>query len=177
MSHDSDLEPRRERQRQGRGERKPVETFVGGAIATAIFFTLLRLDVLPMGGFQWVFVFPMVFAGILPMIRGLRGMARGRRGAVEAAPQTAVEPPQDARVENERTILRLAQQEGGTVTAALAALKTSLSLDKAGELLDDLARRGYAGMQVSDDGRVVYHFPEFARRPEPGLPPGGGEPE
>ena len=141
---------------------------------TVVFGVLLRSNFIP--GFpSWVFGFPLLFAGVLPMIRGLSGMVRGGVSRVtgnrdrEPALGAPEAPKTDTKTESERKILMLAREEGGIVTPSIAALKTDLSLDKAGELLDDLARRGYAGMQVKDDGRVEYHFPEF-ERPRGELP-------
>ena len=64
----------------------------------------------------------------------------------------------------EREILRVAKEEGGQVTPALIALKTSISLEKSEAALQDLVKRGYASMHVTEDGRVVFEFPEFRPR-------------
>jgi hypothetical protein len=57
-------------------------------------------------------------------------------------------------------ILRLAQRLGGRVTAADVALDTGLSLGEAKAVLNELARKGYVGLEVSPSGILVYHcFP------------------
>jgi hypothetical protein len=57
-------------------------------------------------------------------------------------------------------ILRLARRLGGRVTAADVALGTGLSLGEAKATLNELARKGYVGLQVSPSGVLVYHcFP------------------
>jgi hypothetical protein len=165
----------RDRDRAG-GRKRPIELFITGLITTAVCGLLMRLHIIPHFP-SWVFGFPMVFGGILPMMRGLSGMVRGGVGRVIDArtEQQAIQPPDlsqaDLKTEAERKILMLARSEGGVVTPAMVALKTDLSLDKAGEVLDDLARRGYAGMQVKEDGRVVYSFPEFERPENEGTGP------
>ncbi len=169
MSRGMDLRTGRDGGRSER-PRKPVETFVTGLIMTVVFGFLMRLDFIPHFP-SWVFGFPMVFAGILPMVKGFSGMVRGGVNRVmdtrAEQPQIQTAPPEaDTKTEAERKILMLARSEGGLVTPAMVALKTDLSLDKAGEVLEDLARRGYAGMQVKEDGRVVYSFPEFERPQE-----------
>ena len=151
---------------KNRPRERPLQTFVTGLSVTAVFGVLYWLKIIPTA--SWIFLFPLVFAGVLPMIRGLGGLLAGRE-ALEAPPDGGgpAAALTDPKAETERKILRVAQQEGGRITAAIAALKTDLSLDKAEEVLQDLARRGHAAMQVTDDGRVEYTFPEFMRRDEP----------
>jgi hypothetical protein len=55
-------------------------------------------------------------------------------------------------------ILRLAQRLGGRMTVADVALGTGLSLGEAKAALNELARKGYAGLEVSPSGVLVYHF-------------------
>jgi hypothetical protein len=131
-----------------------VETFTTGLVVTIVFGTLT-------GFFHgaWWMVFPLVFAGILPMVRGITGMVGRRAGAIdEDAPPRELASP-------EKELLTVAQASDGIVTPAMAALKTSLSIDAADQMLQDLARRGHAAMVVAEDGRVEYHFPEFRPRP------------
>jgi len=51
------------------------------------------------------------------------------------------------------------------VTPALVVLGSELTIEEAERALDALARKGYASMRVSDDGRVEYEFAEFLSRP------------
>ena len=147
-----------------RPKERPLQTFVTGLSVTAVFGVLYWLKIIPAA--SWIFLVPLVFAGVLPMVRGLGGLLAGR-GALEEPPPRPDALPADSKAEAERKILRVAQQEGGTITPAIAALKTDLSLDKAEEVLQDLARRGHAAMKVTDDGRVEYSFVEFMPRDEP----------
>lgn len=151
------------RGRSGRRPERPVETFTTGLVFTIVFGTLT-------GVFHgaWWMVFPLVFAGILPMVRGISGMVGRRSAALDqdapARQLPAAEEARQSRSRGEKELLAAAQQSDGIVTPAVAALKTSLSIDAADEMLQDLARRGHATMVVSDDGRVEYHFPEFRPR-------------
>ena len=151
---------------RGRRSEKPVETFTTGLAFTVIFGVLLAFF---HGAWWWVF--PLVFAGVMPMVRGLTGLV-ARRGAVEhrGPPTARIEPRELSGAEAEKQILRVAKEEGGRVTPALAALKTSLSMERAEEILQQMAARGYATMQVSDEGRVEYQFPEFSGPPQIGGP-------
>jgi hypothetical protein len=55
-------------------------------------------------------------------------------------------------------IVQLAWRLGGRVTVADVALGTGLTLGEAKATLNELARKGYAGLEVSPAGVVVYHF-------------------
>jgi len=69
-----------------------------------------------------------------------------------------------ARPENpEKTVLRVARQNGGFVTPAEAALESDMSVDEARKLLEKMAAKGNAEMRVRSSGVVVYFFPEFAK--------------
>ncbi|AEJ19311.1 TM2 domain-containing protein [Gracilinema caldarium] len=61
----------------------------------------------------------------------------------------------------ERTILRLAKQNKGVVTASELALEGSISIDEAKKALEKLVDQGYAELRVRKTGTLVYTFPEF----------------
>ena len=63
----------------------------------------------------------------------------------------------------ERTVLCVAQKNGGFVTPGEAALEGDLSVDQARKLLEKMAAAGNAEMRVRSSGVVVFYFPEFAR--------------
>jgi hypothetical protein len=72
-------------------------------------------------------------------------------------------------------ILKLARRLGGRLTVADVALGTGLSLGEAKAALNELARKGYVGLEVSPSGVLVYHcFPlaeiQDKRRAEQLLP-------
>ena len=66
----------------------------------------------------------------------------------------------------EKEVLKIAQLEQGRVTPAMVALKSNLTTQRAEEVLQKLAKSGYAAMEVTEDGRVEYEFPEFRKRIE-----------
>lgn len=61
----------------------------------------------------------------------------------------------------EQTILRLAKQNRGIVSASELALEGSISLDEAKEALEKLVDKGHAELRVRKTGTLVYTFPEF----------------
>jgi hypothetical protein len=66
-------------------------------------------------------------------------------------------------------ILMLAQRQGGRLTVAEGALGTGLTVGQAAATLNDLVRRGYADLQVSPSGVLVYHCFPFADGRDKGL--------
>ena len=138
-------------------KKGPVEAFFTGIVLTVAFGAVFLLN-----RHQWFWIFPLVFAGVLPTLEGLRRILRERK-----PPRIAAEEQADM---DEKEILRLARDEGGTVTPALAALKTSLNTERAERVLQNLVKKGFASMDVTKEGRVVFEFPEF----RPGLPDDSG---
>lgn len=63
----------------------------------------------------------------------------------------------------ERTVLQLARAAGGELTAATVATSSTLSLEEAQQILQQLNLKGVNSMDVSDAGILVYRFPEFLR--------------
>ena len=72
-------------------------------------------------------------------------------------------PAEPKRENPEKSILRVARQNGGFVSPGEAALEGDLSVDEARKLLEKLAAAGSAEMRVRTSGVVVFFFPEFAR--------------
>lgn len=81
-------------------------------------------------------------------IRKLRGRAQATDGQLQ------------------RSILRLASEHGGRLTATEAAAYLDLSLASAKRLLDDMELEDAlrVNSEVTDDGVIVYEFPELLRR-------------
>jgi hypothetical protein len=104
----------------------------------------------------WLWLFPMVFAGLLPAIAGIRRLGRGRE-----PPERGEDPARLPAAEAERQVLLTAREARGVVSPALVAMKTELSLEEAQGLLEQMARKGYAVMHVRDNGRIEFEFPEF----------------
>ena len=141
-------------------KKGPVEALLTGIVLTLAFGVVFLLN-----RHQWFWIFPLVFAGILPTLEGLRRILRERK-----PPRIEAEEKSDR---EEKEILRLARDEGGTVTPALAALKTSLNTERAERVLQNLVKKGFASMNVTEEGRVLFEFPEFRK----GLQDEGGREE
>ena len=133
-----------------------------GSLTSGLLFTL-AFGVLLVMTRQWWWVFPLVFAGLLPAVSGLQRLMRSRLDAREHSG--------DREAWAEKQVLRAARDGKGVVTPALVALKTELTIEAAEQVLERLARRGYAEMRVSPGGRIEYSFPEFL--PDGGAGPGG----
>jgi hypothetical protein len=141
------------RQRSGTAE------FFSGLGATVLFGSLyLFLN-------SGIFIFVGVLAGVLPMIRGVSKMidsrvARNELKQVEGRTQE----------NTERIVLSLARSQRGQLTPTIVAVNSGLTLEQAETQLRELVDKGYASLDVSEDGRLIYTFPEFLRREA--LPPG-----
>ncbi|AEF86797.1 TM2 domain protein [Treponema primitia ZAS-2] len=61
----------------------------------------------------------------------------------------------------ERTILRLAKQNKGILTASEVALEANISMDDAKKVLDTLVNKGFAELRVRQSGTLVYTLPEL----------------
>ncbi len=107
---------------------------------------------------QFFWVFPFAFGGLIPLIKSLRYIIRKKRGIYGR--------DVELNIRAEKEILQIAKENRGKITPTLIALHSSLSLEKAEKLLEDIAKKGYASMQVTEDGRVEYEFPEFLPRNE-----------
>ncbi len=130
---------------------KARDEFISGLSMIAVFSALWIF----VGGGFWIF--PLIFAGILPCVRGgvrfftdLRLKAEGRRELPE---------PKEGKIE--RAILTTAKEGNGRVTPAIISLNTTITLENAEKALEEMVRRGYASMDVRDSGTVEYVFPEF----------------
>lgn len=60
-------------------------------------------------------------------------------------------------------ILRLAREKDGSLTVLEVATEIRMTVEKAEEILRELAARGHAEMRIADSGMIVYHFPEIER--------------
>ncbi|MDR2738634.1 MAG: TM2 domain-containing protein [Treponema sp.] len=61
----------------------------------------------------------------------------------------------------ERTILRLAKQNKGILTASELALDANIPIDEARKVLDTLVSKGFAELRVRKTGTLVYTIPEM----------------
>jgi hypothetical protein len=64
---------------------------------------------------------------------------------------------------DQHRILRLAREKEGSLTVLETATEIRMTVEKAEEILRELAARGHAEMRISDSGMIVYYFPEIDR--------------
>ena len=69
---------------------------------------------------------------------------------------------------DQHRLIRLARERGGSLTVLEAAADCRMMVEKAEEILRELAVRGHAEVRVSDSGMIVYHFLEIERQDEKG---------
>ncbi len=134
----------------GKREKGPWESLISGlalSVGFGVFWALNPREVWP--------IFPIVFAGVLPFLHGLRRLIASRRPRLSAEEREALD---------EKQILRVAREAGGTVTPALVALESDLTAARAEQALERMASKGYVSMHVTGDGRLQYEFPDLARR-------------
>ncbi|UCF99753.1 MAG: hypothetical protein JSV89_09490 [Spirochaetaceae bacterium] len=147
-------EPEEEQLRRYQKRRKSAEA----SLTSGIVFTIAFGIAWSVTGL-WFFIFPLLFAGVMPMVEGIRRLAAARY-----AKPIAAQPQKPSIASVEKQILLAAKEENGVVTPALIALKTDLSIQEAEKKLDELAQNGYTVMQVRESGRIEYEFPEFMPR-------------
>jgi hypothetical protein len=134
----------------GKREKRPWESVFSGLAFGAGFGIYWFLN----PGQFWP-IFPIVFAGVLPFLNGLRQVIASRGPRLSAAQREALD---------EKQILRIARDSRGVVTPALVALESELTTSEAEAALERMARKGFAAMRVTDDGRVQYEFPDLLPR-------------
>lgn len=76
-------------------------------------------------------------------------------------PQESQSSKKDPEKKLEDTILKLARKFQGNLTPLELAANSSLSLDEADKALENIVRKGYANMKVTDEGTIIYEFPGF----------------
>ncbi len=64
----------------------------------------------------------------------------------------------------ERHILRLAQEHKGRLSIPEIAVSSSMTTNEAETIMEELARKGYADIQVTDSGAIIYEFYGMADR-------------
>jgi hypothetical protein len=133
--------------RKRRGSEEMVSGLAIAGVTAVLYFVL--------GQGWWWLVFPFVFAGVLPFVRGLQRLIAER-------PRKTTPAEREAR--DEKDVLMVARDSSGIVTPAIVALKSALTTERAEQVLQRMVTKGYAAMEVTDRGNVEYHFPEFRRQ-------------
>lgn len=136
----------------GKRRNRLIQELISSLSTSFIFGALWAVS----GSGIWLFVG--LFAGVFPAL----GSAGKLLAELSDQRRLAKEAPKMARARQEKELLRVAKMENGSITPAVAALRTSCSVDEADEILQTLASKGYATMEVDDNGRIYYSFPEFS---------------
>jgi hypothetical protein len=142
------MEPRR-RGHQGRGsddffgldvEKMSPRSQVAASLAVLIPVAVGGVLVLTLASNLWwlVFVFGwMIFPAFGLLVRGIAGLSEG--------------PDEPAVARGERELLE-ALQRRGELTPAQAAMETSLTVNEADKMLEDLAAKGHLDVKVRGGG-------------------------
>jgi hypothetical protein len=124
---------------------------VGLAVGVVIFFfAVASLDFFPFFYFLWWMIPFFLVPTIVLSARGIAGLveARSRR-------------PRDRDLKEKELLEALARN--GEITAAMAALETSLSVSEADRMLSELARDGHVEVRARE-GRLGYALWEHDRK-------------
>ena len=105
----------------------------------------------------WIWILVALGAGSL--IRGVTRLAAKNKKIRESKPNS-----KKRKLELENKILRTAQKLGGKVTVARTALQIDAPIEETETILNSLASRGHANVEVSSEGQVLYIFPDFLDR-------------
>ena len=106
----------------------------------------------------WAWVLGSIFGYLIPSVV-LVFLGKSSQGIMrEAIEQRKAEELQRNR---EKAILNLARTNGRVVTVGNAALAADISLEEAQLILDSMAKKGYASLEVKETGSIAYYFPEF----------------
>jgi len=73
-------------------------------------------------------------------------------------------PPQTVQPSLESKVFRLASRLGGRLTISDVVIETDLSVAEAESFMDHLVDGSHVRMEVTDEGSVIYEFPELMGR-------------
>jgi len=108
-------------------------------------------------GIAWIAIFGIGVLGPVLILRQMNRAITAHEESRRATPGTR---------EQEKELLG-ALEERGELTPATAAMRTSLTVDEASKMLEELARKGHLEMQM-EEGIVAYSLGEPDRRALPG---------
>ena len=108
-------------------------------------------------GIVWLAVFGIGVVGPVLLLRQLNQAITAHEESRRPAPGVR---------EKEKELLE-ALEEGGELTPATAAMRTSLTVDEASKMLEELARKGHLETQT-EEGVAAYSFSEHRRQALPG---------
>jgi hypothetical protein len=123
---------------------------VGLAVGVVIFFlAVASFDFFPFFFFWWIIPFFLVPAIVLS-VRSLAGLVEGRSGG-------------SLDKDHKEKELLEALARNGEITAARAALETTLSVSEADRMLSELAKNGHVEVRARE-GRLGYALWEHDRK-------------
>lgn len=73
----------------------------------------------------------------------------------------STKPPGESDEDKFRKILEIARHNGGQITAMAAAIDADLEIDESKILLESLVDKGIAVLEVTDEGGLLYCFPDL----------------
>jgi hypothetical protein len=108
---------------------------------------------------------PLVTAVALAVTVGIPGIAGGYLLRQHFRGQAPLSKRQDQlrRETWEAELLRLAEEHGGKLTVVEATRALAIGSEEVTSTLEGMAVRGLAEMEVTDDGLLVYAFPDLKR--------------
>lgn len=104
--------------------------------------------------------------GLIPVAIGAGAFIRGISRLVAKSKKMIDSKPnaKKRKLELENKVLKAAQKAGGKVTVARTALFIDAPIEETETILNSLASRGHANVEVSSEGQVLYMFPDFLDR-------------
>jgi len=83
---------------------------------------------------------------------------------VKAKKKALLDKKKALQTQQEKEIIRLAQQKGGRLSIPDIVAGTSLSTVEADQVMRGMTEKGYVDMQVTDSGVIIYEFYEIVHR-------------
>ncbi len=102
----------------------------------------------------WGWIIVALGAGSL--VRGITRLAAKSKKMIDSKPNA-----KKRKLELENKVLKAAKKAGGKVTVARTALFIDAPIEETETILNSLASRGHANVEVSSEGQVLYMFPDF----------------
>ena len=143
----------------GRHRKSAIGEVVTGIVMISIPFFLFggfssRGMGMHMGFPFWSWILVALGAGSL--IRGITRLAEKSKKMIDSKPNS-----KHRKLELENKVLKAAKSAGGKITVARTALFIDAPIEETESILNSLATRGHANVEVSSEGQVLYMFPDF----------------
>ena len=136
-----------------------------GEILTGII--IISIPFIVSGGPYWMSMhFGFSLWRWILVLMGAGSIFRGSRRLFRIWKKKRLQRPEskERKLAMENKVLRAAQKSGGIVTVARTALFIDAPIEETEAILNSLAARGHASMEVSPEGQVQYSFPDFLTR-------------